>query len=156
MPAPDPALDPATADVLAVTALVHRYAELLDGGDLDGVAALFEHASWGSSTREERLTGAEAVRRGYGGVIVYPDGTPRTKHVITNLVVDIDGDGATAAAGSYFTVMQATDDFPLQAIIAGRYRDRFAKVEGVWRFSERIIHPELYGDLSHHLRGPSR
>ena len=48
------------------------------------------------------------------------------------------------------------DDFPLQPIIAGRYSDRFERVDGVWRFSERIIHPELYGDLSHHLRGPSR
>src|SRR4051794_35214432 len=117
--------DPSIADVLAVTALVHRYAELLDGGDLHGVAALFEDATWGSSTREERMHGTDEVRRSYRGVIVYPDGTPRTKHVITNVVVDIDESGDTASARSYFTVMQATDDFPLQPIIAGRYRDRF-------------------------------
>ena len=33
-------------DLAAVTALVHRYAELLDGGDLDGVTVLFARAVW--------------------------------------------------------------------------------------------------------------
>jgi ketosteroid isomerase-like protein len=143
-------------DVQAITALVYRYAELIDAGDLDGVAALFEHATWGAGTRTERLQGAEAVRRGYGGVILYDDGTPHTKHVITNLVVDVDGSSTQAVARSYFTVLQATDEIPLQPIIAGRYEDRFDKVDGTWRFSERIIHPDLHGDLSKHMRGPTR
>ena len=44
-------------DVQAITALVYRYAELIDAGDLDGVAGLFEHATWGAGTRTERLHG---------------------------------------------------------------------------------------------------
>jgi hypothetical protein len=136
--------------------MVFRYAELIDAGDLDGVAGLFEHAEWGSATRAERLRGIAAVRRAYDGVILYEDGTPRTKHVITNLVVDIDQRSATATARSYFTVLQATDDFPLQAVIAGRYEDTFERVDGEWRYSAKLIHPELYGDLSHHQRGPVR
>ena len=47
-----------------IEALVYRYADLLDGGDLDGVAALFEHADWGSSTRTERFHGTAAVVNG--------------------------------------------------------------------------------------------
>jgi 3-phenylpropionate/cinnamic acid dioxygenase small subunit len=143
-------------DVQAITALVHRYAELIDAGDLDGVAALFEHATWGAGTRTERLQGTAEVRRGYGGVILYEDGTPRTKHVITNLVIDADQSGTRASARSYFTVLQATDGVPLQPIIAGRYEDVFEKVDGTWRFGERIIHPDLQGDLSKHMRGPTR
>jgi 3-phenylpropionate/cinnamic acid dioxygenase small subunit len=145
-----------TQDLQAVGALVYRYAELIDAGDLDGLAALFEHATWGAGTRAERLHGTEQVRRGYGGVILYEDGTPRTKHVITNLVIDLDEMATHAAARSYFTVFQATDGLALQPIIAGRYEDRFDKVDGEWRFSERIIHPDLHGDLSKHMRGPTR
>ena len=145
-----------TDDVLAITALLHRYAELLDGGDLDGVAALFERASWGAGTRDFTVEGAEQVRRMYDGVILYEDGTPRTKHVITNVIIDVGADRASATARSYFTVLQATDGLTLQPIIAGRYHDRFAHDGGAWRFAERIIHPDLQGDLSRHMRGPTR
>src|ERR1700737_1938985 len=105
-----------------IAALVYRYAELIDAGDLDGVAALFEHATWGSSTRAERMRGTEQVRRMYDGVILYEDGTPHTKHVVTNLVIEHE-DGATqATARSYFTVLQGHEGV-LQPTIAGRYHD---------------------------------
>jgi 3-phenylpropionate/cinnamic acid dioxygenase small subunit len=138
-----------------IAALIYRYAELLDAGDLDGVAALFEHAVWGSSTRTERMRGAEQVRRMYDGVILYEDGTPRTKHVITNVVIEHQ-DGATHAhSRSYFTVLQLHDGV-LQPVIAGRYHDQFEQVDGTWRYAERIIFPDLQGDLSNHMRGPTR
>jgi hypothetical protein len=75
---------------------------------------------------------------------------------MTNLVIDVDAACTNATARSYFTVLQATDGVPLQPIIAGRYEDQFEKVDGAWRFSERIIHPDLQGDLSKHMRGPTR
>jgi len=139
--------------VRQIEALVYRYAELLDAGDLDGVAGLFEHATWRSA--RANVSGTDAVRRMYDGVILYDDGTPRTKHVITNLVIEHD-DGATeATARSYFTVLQLKDA-RLEPVIAGRYHDRFEQVDGTWRFAERIIHPDLHGDLSQHMRGPTR
>ena len=46
---------------------------------------------------------------------------------------------------------QATEALPLQPIIGGRYFDRFAKVDGVWRFTERRMEMELFGNLSAHL-----
>ena len=64
-----------------------------------------------------------------------------------NLIVDVDEETGAAVARSHFTVFQALEDFPLQAIIAGRYHDRFLRVDGSWRFQEREIVPELYGDL---------
>ncbi len=140
-------------DAAAITALIHAYAERIDGGDLDGVAALFEHATWGSPGRGEPLRGAAQVRRGYDGVILHEDGTPSTKHVISNLTIEL-GAAATATARSYFTVFQARPDLPLQPIIAGRYHDAFERVGGQWRFADRVITPDLVGDLSHHLRDP--
>jgi ketosteroid isomerase-like protein len=139
-------------DADAIRALVHEYAERLDAGDLDGVAALFEHGTWRAPVRAEPLRGAAEVRSGYDGVILYEDGTPCTKHVISNVSVEVVGDGATAR--SYFTVLQARPDLPLQPIIAGRYHDRFERVDGQWRFADRMIIPDLIGDLSKHLRDP--
>jgi 3-phenylpropionate/cinnamic acid dioxygenase small subunit len=141
-------------DADAITALIHAYAERIDAGDLDGVAALFEHATWSSPGRGEPLRGTEQVRHGYDGVILYEDGTPRTKHVISNLTIEIDEVMGSATARSYFTVLQAVPDLPLQPIIAGRYHDAFERVGGAWRFLDRVIIPDLIGDLSHHLREP--
>ena len=62
-------------DVDAITALIHEYAFRLDAGDLDGVAALFEHAELGSSIRPERVRGSDGARGNYRGVVLYDDGT---------------------------------------------------------------------------------
>src|SRR5437867_1035434 len=141
------------SDSEAITALVMAYAERLDAGDLDGVAALFAHATWRSPAPAEPLRGAEAVRRAYDVVLLY-DGIPCTRHVVTNVVVALEGPDR-AAARSCFTVFQARPDFPLQPILCGRYHDAFARADGAWRFADRLILPDLAGDLSRHLRpGP--
>jgi len=136
----------------AITALVHGYAERLDGGDLDGVAALFADATYGRAGGPVRR-GAAAVREALRVVKLHA-GSPRTKHVVTNLVVDVDEAAGHAAARSYFTVLQATATLPLQTILAGRYEDRFVRRDGTWRFSERVIHLDLTGDLREHLAAP--
>jgi 3-phenylpropionate/cinnamic acid dioxygenase small subunit len=140
-----------TDDVEAIRALIHRYAELIDLGDLDAVAELFTHGSWSSPGRGTPLRGAEQVRHAYDGVILY-DGIPSTKHVISNVTIEIADDGTTASARSYFTVLQGRPDFPLQPVIAGRYHDQFERGGDAWRFADRQIIPDLIGDLSHHLR----
>ena len=147
-----------TADDRAeIEALVHEYCFRLDAGDLDGVAALFEHATMGTSNRPDRLRGAEEVRTNYDGVILYDDGRPATMHCIANLAITVErvGDQVYRRATSrcYFTVSQSRPDFELRPILAGRYHDRFEKVDGAsaWRFAERIIHPDRIGDLSRHM-----
>ena len=140
-----------TDDVEAIRVLIHEYAELIDLGELDGVAALFTHGTWSSPGRGAPLRGAEQVRRAYDGVILY-DGIPGTKHVISNVTIEVTDDRTTATAHSYFTVLQQRPGFPLQPVIAGRYHDRFERVDDSWRFADRQIIPDLIGDLSHHLR----
>ena len=89
-----------------ITALIHEYAFRLDAGDLDGVAALFEHAELGSTRHERRVRGTVQARTIYDPVVIYDDGTPRTLHQITNVTVRVDG--ASATARSCFTVLQVT------------------------------------------------
>ena len=91
-----------------------------------------------------------AVWRSY--MKIYPCGTPRTKHVITNPIVEIDEVADTATCRSYYTVVQATDELPLQIVAAGRYHDAFEWVDGAWRFSYRDYSLlDLRGNLSGHL-----
>jgi 3-phenylpropionate/cinnamic acid dioxygenase small subunit len=136
-------------DETQITNLLYRYAELMDAGDFVNCAELFRHAR--IKLAGDAYVDADAVRQVWeNGVKRYPDGTLRTKHVTTNAIVEIDGDSATAR--SYYTVFQQTDDFPLQPIIAGRYHDRFEKVDGRWRWTERDYSlVDLVGDLSRHL-----
>lgn len=137
----------------AITALVHLYAERLDAGDLDGVANLFAAATFGTEDGPIR-TGVAAVLAAFRRTVVFHDGSPRTKHLITNLAIDVDEDAGTASATSRFTVLQATPALPLQVILAGRYHDRFRRVRDAWRFTARRVHLDLAGDLREHVRRP--
>jgi 3-phenylpropionate/cinnamic acid dioxygenase small subunit len=135
-----------------ITNLLYRYAELIDGGDLAGAADLFKHAKLKLSGSEEPLDseGVLSVWRNY--MKIYPCGTPRTKHVITNPIVEIDEAAGTATCRSYYSVMQATDELPLQIVAAGRYHDTFERVDGAWRYKFRDYSLlDLKGDLSGHL-----
>lgn len=137
----------------AIEHIVYGYAERVDLGDFVGVAALFEHARYKSGGPDDPgVEGSAPVQQIFESMVRrYDDGTPRTKHVTTNLVIDADDEAGTASSRSYYTVFQQVADAPLQPIIAGRYHDRFARVDGVWRLTERVIFCDLIGDLSRHL-----
>jgi 3-phenylpropionate/cinnamic acid dioxygenase small subunit len=136
----------------AIAALIFTYAERIDAGDLAGVAALFAEASY-RSAHGGTYRGRDAVLAVLSEkVILYGDGTPRTKHLTTNLIIEIDAAGDRAAARSYFTVLQSTERLPLQPVVTGRYHDRFVREAGVWRFDDRLILIDLTGDLLQHLR----
>lgn len=137
----------------AIARLVYAYAERIDLGHFEGVAELLAHA-------QVSTEGSDVIRDGYDAVLEmyrrstrrYEDGTPRTKHVTTNLVVDVDEAAGTGSARSYFTVLQAVPGaLALQPVVAGRYRDRFERADGAWRFCARHIVVDLVGDLSRHL-----
>jgi 3-phenylpropionate/cinnamic acid dioxygenase small subunit len=136
----------------AIERLLFLYAERMDAGDFAAVGALFAHARYGAGDGPLALSGAEVEAVNRSLVILYDDGTPRTRHVTTNVVVDADEAGGTASARSSFTVLQQVPGGPLEAVAAGRYHDRFERADGAWRFAERRILLDLVGDLSRHLR----
>jgi len=141
-----------TQSAVDIANLLYRYAELIDAGDLPGVAGLFRHAR--IKTREGAPTiGADELLVLFSASVKrYPCGTPRTKHVVSNPIIEIDEAAHRATARSYYTVLQAVDGFPLQPIAAGRYHDAFERVDGVWRFSFRDYTLfDFAGDLRYHL-----
>lgn len=135
----------------AITRLMNEYCYRIDAGDLEGFAALFEHGSFGIlGDPAGPDVGKAAVLETLQNVILY-DGKPRTKHVMSNVQIDVDGSGNEASAQCYITVFQAVPrDFPMQPIFGGHYRDRFVKGADGWQFAQREISPDLVGDLSRH------
>jgi len=131
--------------------LLGLYCERMDAGDWDGLGELFADASLVNDEGIAIAAGRDGVRRLYGLTKTY-DGSPRTRHLTTNSVIDVDEVGGTASARSAYVVFQEAPSLPLQPIITGRYRDRFRRGDdGAWRFAERSFSVDLVGDLSHHL-----
>ena len=138
-------------ELAEIAALIHAYARRLDAGDLDGVAALFEHATWRSASTGSVLRGTNEVRAVYDRVHLY-DGSPRTKHVITNLDIALEPAANRATAECYFTVLQGiVPGEPIQVILSGQYVDCFEKVNSRWRFSDRLFVADLIGDQRRHF-----
>jgi 3-phenylpropionate/cinnamic acid dioxygenase small subunit len=137
----------------AIENLLYSYAEHIDAGDLESLAELFADGEITNESGGAVRRGREEVLGMYRAVTrIYPEtGTPRTRHVTTNVIVEADEERGTAASRSYYTVFQQTPELPLQSIIAGHYHDTFTRIDGEWRFSSRRIFCDLLGDLSHHL-----
>lgn len=142
---------------VAITNLLHRYAEMIDGGQFEELATeLFAHARFiVAPPPADPVGGATMAGLIAATTIRYDDGTPRTRHVITNPIVDVDEEAGTATCRSYYTVLQQTPALPLQPVVSGRYHDRFGRIDGTWCFTERdYTMIDMVGDTSQHLRLP--
>jgi len=142
-----------TDDIQHISNLIHSYAELLDTGDFDALGRLFERAIVRVHGSGHEAQGAEAARRLLVGSVRLYNGIPSTKHMITNLIVELAANRETATARSYYAALQACDGLPLQPIIAGRWHDKLKRDGDRWFFAERVIYPDLMGDLRFHIEG---
>ena len=139
-------------DYFAIQKLIFTYPRLLDRGEIDAMAALFAYATVYFPEQPPIHADAAAIARAYRDFLrISPDGTPRTRHVMANLIIEPDGPDR-ARSTSCVMVFQQTDALPLQPIIGGDYEDRLQKVDGEWRFIERRIRNDQFGDLSAHGR----
>lgn len=131
--------------------LLHRYAEMVDNGDFDGVSSLFGRARVYMSGPLDDAVPGESVGAVMRRFVRLYDGVPQTRHVITNTIIEMADDRMTATTRSYFTVMQIIS-VP-EIIVVGRYHDRFSRAGNseTWHFTERIIMVDAVGDVSNHL-----
>jgi len=144
-------VDPTSRE--AITELIYTYADRIDAGDFAGVGEVFAHATLTFEGFGDAVSGRDAIRSLYERTTRrYEDGTPRTKHVMSNVMVNVGADGVIATSRSYFTVLQAVPGaLALQPVIAGRYRNAYACVDGRWRFTAVHIMIDLMGELGHHM-----
>ena len=103
--------------------LLYSYGRLVDAGDFQGIGRLFAHAHLRDESGRLDIRGAEPVTRLYEATTRrYPDtGTPKTQHVITNPIIEVDEASGRATCRSCYTVFQQTASLPLQPIVACRY-----------------------------------
>lgn len=134
-------------DEVDIANLVYRCAEHIDNGDLISAAKLFSNAKVQLYKDGAYLTHDELLSLWTGEMIIYPDGTPRTKQLITNPIIEINRESGTATCRSYYVVTPTcmvtptAGAVPLQSIASGRYHDEFVRIDGRWQFSLRVCSP---------------
>lgn len=124
-------------DERAINALLNRYIWALDTRDFDAYGKLFEHAAMLSSGGAEIARGehqAAAMLRHYTKLM--PDDTV-IRHINSSPVIDVDAVAGTATASSFVTTIRALAGKPAYIYRVARYRDRFEKIDGRWRFASR-------------------
>ena len=120
----------------AIREVLAEYCFRLDGGDYDGMAALFtEDGTW--DTAFGAATGRAAIAQQARDIRARAGANrPRAVHLTTNIVVTLDGDAAEVR--SNWTVVQNSPQGP-KIGSGGGYADRMAKEDGAWRFRYRKI-----------------
>ncbi len=134
---------------IAIPNLLATYAMRFDDGDFEGAAALFDRGS--VIAGGQRITGRDGILAMWRQWVQTYDGRPLTRHLVTNPIIDLAEDGASATCQSQWTVIQAAPGFPLQIVASGRYRDSFARDAAGWHFTAReYVQTDLVGDSSAH------
>jgi uncharacterized protein (TIGR02246 family) len=120
----------------AIREVLAEYCFRLDGGDYDGMAALFtEDGTWetafGKGTGRADIAQLARDIRARAG-----EDRPRAIHLVTNIVIKLAGD--SAEVHSNWTVVQNSPDGP-KIGSGGGYADQMVKRDGAWRFRYRKI-----------------
>jgi hypothetical protein len=145
--------------------IILTYPELIDHGDIEGVAKFLDGVKMcnasgimASEVPEEEIPtlGHDDVRSMCAGVILYDDGLPHTRHIVTNIDVWFSDDGRRANSRSFYVVLQALPNFPLQIVITGRYEDTYEFDSQAWKLRVRREYADIVGDLSRHLKPATR
>jgi hypothetical protein len=141
----------------AIRNLLGSYCELMDAGDIEALSALFEHGQLSDDAGNVFCTGSEQMAAMWHKQTILYNGSPRTRHITANPIIEVDETAGTARVRSSYIVFQGIDgpgdgELTIKPIITGRYLDRFARsAEGTWHWRERSYGVDQLGDLSHHL-----
>ncbi len=133
------------ADDVAVMKLIARIAHLADIGDLADYAECFtDDATWtlpadsGVDLPPQTRAGVADIVRGAqerrASGMQGPGSS--TRHVVSNIDVEVDGDTATARA--YWRYYGHTDATPT-LLTMGQYDDEFRRTSTGWRLQQRVI-----------------
>lgn len=114
-------------DYEAIRQVVARCAQTFDEGDVDGWLAC-----WTADGTLHRASGGAVS--GHSDLAAFVSAFPgRGRHVVTNSVIELDGDRATHRAYVQYFDRNAKHALVMFAV----YDDELARQDGSWRFNRR-------------------
>jgi ketosteroid isomerase-like protein len=146
-PAPATRLDELAARVQAIEdkdgvwRLLMEYRRHLDSRDFKAYASLFtDDGMWAGDLG--KAVGPAAIEDLLVRTLeVYESDTTRTYHVVSNPVIDVDGDRATAYTNWTF-VTRAGNDMPVWEML-GHYVDEIVRTPEGWKFKRRVAYRDM-------------
>jgi uncharacterized protein (TIGR02246 family) len=123
-------------DRFGINDLFVRYTCALDAGDADAVIDCFTEDGTLVSPAVGEHTGRVAITAFAQRFARFQNGGSQLRHVISNLMMTVDGDRAHATC--YLTVF-LTRDGGSRLLAPGRYDCELRKVGGEWRFQRRVV-----------------
>jgi uncharacterized protein (TIGR02246 family) len=128
----------------AIRELMAAYAQALDACRFADVAACFApDGEW--TTDYGAARGPAEIEAFIRGIVPVKGEGPQRKHYITNIIIKVDGDTASAVS-DYLIVREA--DPGLIPVMGGTYRDKFVKTAAGWRFSRKELEHHIAGDMA--------
>jgi hypothetical protein len=131
-------------DAREILRTMYRYARALDYGIEDEWVDVFTPDARYDTVLPDgsyfvQLSGHDELRAFLLGYPHPPDSYQ--KHITVSPIIDVDGDEARADSAWVF-LTRGADGMTPRVSAFGRYRDRLRRVDGVWRFSERVCDTE--------------
>ena len=128
----------------AIRELMATYAQALDACRFADVAACFApDGEW--STDYGAARGPAEIEAFIRGIVPMKGEGPQRKHYITNIIIKVDGETASAVS-DYLIVREAEGG--LIPVMGGTYRDKFIKTPAGWRFSRKELEHHIAGDMA--------
>lgn len=121
-----------------IVALIYRYNAVLDATDYEGWAQCFAkdgifrgaHADWLVHQDKDAFVAAAVNRR--------RSVAPSSRHFVTNILVEVDGD--TARSRCHLFVTTTAEGGKPTMSLTGEYEDFLVCENGQWHFRERRVH----------------
>jgi hypothetical protein len=134
---------------------IYRMGYALEDGDFAEVGRLLRHATFGADRiGRAAFRGEDEIRGQYERTNrTYPGHGRATREMYTNVLIDIDLDAGTATSTTAYTVAQQVPGSgqPFALLVAGRYEDEWARIDGEWHWSDRYIVVQFKNDLDAHM-----
>ena len=124
-------------DHTAIERVLMEYGRSLDNRDFAAYSHLFASNGEWSGTLGTYRGPAEiqtAMEKSFASATDIPKGA--NYHLLTNAVIDIDGDHAKAESKWAFVTLE--EKKPPQIAAAGRYQDTLVRENGQWKFLRRV------------------